>query len=236
MKLGSILLSCEHAVNRVPARYDWLFSQPTARAELETHLGYDIGALTAAKTIASELGIELHTGTITRLLVDLNRSRPQAFNSKYCQQLEETELVELADRYHQSHWKHVFDSIEHHDSPVCHIGVHSFTPVYEGEARNADIGLLYDPSRPNEQAFCATWEATLRRQDPSLRLRHNYPYLGTSDGMTTSLRKKFNANHYLGIELELNQSIFLNEKAQYQSVINSVAISLAQAFQRHQRH
>lgn len=38
----------------------------------------------------------------------------------------------------------------------------------------------------------------------------NYPYLGKSDGFTTSLRKQF-PFQYIGIELEINQKSLQNQ-------------------------
>ncbi|MEO8497655.1 MAG: N-formylglutamate amidohydrolase, partial [Planctomycetota bacterium] len=35
----------------------------------------------------------------------------------------------------------------------------------------------------------------------------NYPYQGRSDGFTTELRKKFSAADYLGIEIEVRNSL-----------------------------
>ena len=40
---------------------------------------------------------------------------------------------------------------------------------------------------------------------PGIRIRYNYPYRGTADGMTSYLRKRFAARTYLGIVIELNQ-------------------------------
>ena len=42
----------------------------------------------------------------------------------------------------------------------------------------------------------------------------NQPYKGSSDGLTTYLRNKFETSQYLGIELEVNQHLFF-EKAQH---------------------
>ena len=48
-------------------------------------------------------------------------------------------------------------------------------------------------------------QAVLQQVFPSLVVRRNYPYLGTADGLTTCLRKRFAPRAYLGIELEINQ-------------------------------
>src|SRR4029079_2082622 len=83
----------------------------------------------------------------------------------------------------------------------------SFTPVMNGEVRSADIGLLYDSRRKREGELCARWLAALRRADPGLRVRCNYPYLGKADGLATALRKRYPQSRYIGVELEINQAL-----------------------------
>jgi len=87
---------------------------------------------------------------------------------------------------------------------VIHVSVHSFTPVMDGRVRNADVGLLYDPGRELERAVCRHWRASLKAVSPGYRIRLNYPYRGTADGLTTWLRRQHAAG-YAGIELELNE-------------------------------
>ena len=50
------------------------------------------------------------------------------------------------------------------------------------------------------------WAELLRKRDPALRVRRNYPYRGAADGLPTWLRRRFPARVYLGVELEANQA------------------------------
>lgn len=93
-------------------------------------------------------------------------------------------------------------------STIVHLGIHSFTPVLNGKVRNTDIGILYDPSRPQECAYARVIKAEIKRLYPAMKVRFNYPYKGSSDGLTTTLRKKFGPR-YVGIEIEINQKFFL---------------------------
>jgi predicted N-formylglutamate amidohydrolase len=88
---------------------------------------------------------------------------------------------------------------------VIHISSHSFTPELNGEVRNADVGFLYDPARRSELDFCNRWRTSIRTRQPSLKVRRNYPYRGTSDGFAAYLRRRFSPDAYMGIELEINQ-------------------------------
>jgi hypothetical protein len=47
----------------------------------------------------------------------------------------------------------------------------------------------------------------LARLAPELRLRRNYPYRGRGDGLTAALRRRHPDAAYMGIELEVNQSL-----------------------------
>ena len=93
---------------------------------------------------------------------------------------------------------------------MIHISSHSFTPVLDGKVRRADVGLLYDPGRVGEVELCARWKAELAAASPTLRVRRNYPYAGKEDGLTSHLRRRFPPHSYIGIELEINQSIVVS--------------------------
>jgi predicted N-formylglutamate amidohydrolase len=95
---------------------------------------------------------------------------------------------------------------------VWHVAVHSFTPVLDGVVRTADIGLLYDPRRPRELVTARAWRAALRDTVPALRVRSNYPYRGVSDGLTRALRRRLGDRDYVGIELEVNQRLFVDRR------------------------
>jgi predicted N-formylglutamate amidohydrolase len=84
--------------------------------------------------------------------------------------------------------------------------VHSFTPLFAGKVRTTDLGLLYDPQRASESRFITHWRKELEQHSTNeLTIHRNRPYRGTSDGFTTSLRKQYSNECYLGIELELSQ-------------------------------
>jgi hypothetical protein len=69
------------------------------------------------------------------------------------------------------------------------------------------VGLLYNPGRRGEAELCARWKSSLEELAPQLRVRRNYPYAGKGDGLTSYLRQRFAPVAYVGIELEINQSI-----------------------------
>jgi len=210
MKIDALVLSCEHGGNVVPVRFARHFESRRAQAALKSHRGYDIGALPMAKTLRKRFGVRLIYGTVTRLLVEPNRSlgHPQLF-SEFSAALGDREREHVLHAYYQRHRQRVETEVRRHVERglrTLHLSVHSFTPRFEGRTRNIDLGLLYDPARGGERRLCAEWATVLRSLAPDLRVRRNAPYRGRSDGLTTSLRGLFGAR-YLGIELETNQAL-----------------------------
>jgi len=217
-----LLLTCEHGGNHVPARYRRLFAGK--RALLESHRGWDPGALAVAKRLARDLRAPLIRSTVTRLLVDLNRpdGHPTQF-SEISRRLPAAERARVRRSYHAPHWRRVEHWIAarlRRGERVLHVAVHSFTPKLRGVVRRADIGLLFDPARPAERRLCDRWIRSLRARcnpgpargarrlpPPALSILRNAPYRGTSAGLTTSLRRRYTDAQYAGIELELSQRL-----------------------------
>jgi len=203
-----LLLSCEHGGNRVPVPYRRLFAG--RQRLLASHRGLDIGALAAARALQRRLDAPLVAATVTRLLVDLNRSigHPALFSGPSRRLAAEERERVLARHYHP--YRRLLRAwvASHLDrgEQVLHLSVHSFTPVLDGQRRNADVGLLYDPARAEEAAFCREWQSRMAVCASDWKLRRNYPYRGTADGLVVALRRHFAAQPYLGIELELNQA------------------------------
>lgn len=203
-----LLLTCEHASNRVPREYRRAFSSKSAERALASHQGYDLGAAAVARYLSRETGAECLNGKMSRLLVDLNRSghNPRRF-SPFSFALTAEERQKL-DRHRDDHELCVERRIRSLRAPVVHLGVHSFTPELSGESRAFDVGVLYDPRRKAEKAFADRFISALKEGGDVLT-RRNAPYRGVADGLTTCLRRRFSPRDYIGIELELNQALLL---------------------------
>jgi predicted N-formylglutamate amidohydrolase len=221
MRQGCVfLVTCEHGGNRIPLPYRALFAG--FEDVLNTHRGYDTGALLMARELARALGAKRVTSTTSRLLLDLNRSvgHPTHF-SEATRGLPAVTRALLIEQHYLPYRQRVdklVDAAIRQGQCVIHLSSHSFTPQLNGEVRRADVGLLYDPARAREATFCARWQAEIRAQAPALRVRRNYPYLGKGDGLTSSLRRRCPDSSYLGIELEINQAIVFAGGEPWQSL------------------
>ncbi len=206
----ALVLSCEHAGNRIPAPWRTLFRGQ--QASLNSHRGYDIGALACARALARRLGTPLLYADTSRLLIDLNRSpHHPALYSEITRALPPADKQRILARHYLPHRNRVEDRISGQIAAgrrVLHVAVHSFTPTLEGVTRRADIALLYDPARRLEVRSCRAWQQALERECDFI-VRRNYPYRGVSDGLTRYLRTRFRPAVYAGVELELNQRLLI---------------------------
>jgi predicted N-formylglutamate amidohydrolase len=204
------IFSCEHAGNKVPENFKSLFS---GREEvLSTHRAFDPGALAIALKAAELFQIPLFEGKITRLLVDLNRSPGHKdLFSEFSRDLDNSSKKSLLTDYYYPYREKIEEKIQmetEKGNRVFHLSFHSFVPVLNGETRNADAGLLYDPGRKTEKEIALYWKELLKKK---YRVRFNYPYLGKSDGLVTHFRKIFPGEQYIGMELEINQKFFFRK-------------------------
>ena len=216
-----LILTCEHASNKLPAS----FKRAVPARVLKTHRAYDIGALAVFRKLVKFAKPEFYCeGKFSRLFVDLNRTitNKSAFSDYYeALAASDKAAAEKAKAQATAYWNEYRAAIEKFvetalksktratkSAPtIIHLGIHSFTPTLNGKVRNTDIGILYDPTRPQERAYANVIKAEIKRLYPTMKVRFNYPYKGTTDGLTTTLRKKF-GQHYVGIEIEINQKFF----------------------------
>ncbi len=210
-KPWALLVSCEHGGFRIPREYRAYVSAKT-EALLKTHRGWDLGALDLAKEVSKDHNAPLYFTETSRLLIDCNRT----LSHKSClgpdfREVDPALKLEIARDFYHPYRSSVIQGVKRLHKlgfRVLHCAFHSFTPELNGEVRNAEFGLLYDPSRSSEKLWANRIMATLKENEFPWRMRRNYPYLGKSDGFTKALRQEFRSSEYAGFELEFNHSLF----------------------------
>ncbi|MEZ6016313.1 MAG: N-formylglutamate amidohydrolase [Planctomycetota bacterium] len=224
-----LVLSCEHAGNRIPRAFRAAFAPP-ARV-LASHRGFDPGSLELGRRLARAFDAPLFVNEVTRLLVDANRS---ASNPDRLSKWALAMPAALQERAAREVWAPHRDAVAAavaralERGPVLHLSVHSFTPRLRGEVRDVDVGFLYDPRRALERELVGAWLKALGAEEPRLRLRRNAPYRGTDDGLTTALRQGFGADQYAGIELEVSQRFpRAASHARWRALQRAIMVSLA---------
>jgi predicted N-formylglutamate amidohydrolase len=229
-----LIITCEHAGNDVPEEFRHLFKHNSG--VLETHRGIDIGALELTNSISELLKKEPYLHTVTRLLVDLNRSTqsPTLF-SEFTREQPLHIREKIFKKYYQPHRNKIEEKINQviaDGEQAIHVGIHTFTPIWEDEEREVDVGFLFDPRSKAEQHFCYLWRHELNQRSSELRLKMNEPYRGTMDGFTTYLRRQFSGNNYLGMEIEVNQRFTESSlESEWQQLKEDIGKSLQAAIQ-----
>ncbi len=231
-KPDTYVITCEHAGNRVPADLRHLFKRD--KAMLYTHRGYDPGALTLAREMAAALHAPFLQSTTSRLVVDLNRSigHPRLHADVIVNGLTVEERRKIIERYYlpyRSKAESIIAFAISQGKRVVHISCHSFTPELYGKVRNADFGLLFDPSRSGETLLCRRWQDVLNARRPDCKTRRNYPYIGTSDAFTSYLRRRFPNEVYLGIEIEVNQKHVFIGGRHWRNLRNAVVATFCES-------
>jgi hypothetical protein len=151
-----LLITCEHGGNRVPPRYAGWFRG--YEAMLETHRGFDFGALQMGRELSRSLEAPLVASTVTRLLVDLNRSMGRrdllSPASRQAPPAERERMLREHYRPYRERVEHLVGTAIARGRRVVHVSSHSFTPRLHGKVRRADVGLLCDASRSAERTTC----------------------------------------------------------------------------------
>ncbi|MBM6582278.1 N-formylglutamate amidohydrolase [Microvirga sp. BT689] len=175
-----ILLICEHASNRLPARYGTLGLAPS---ELESHIAWDPGALGVAQELSRLLDAPLIHATVSRLVLDLNRD-PSAPDSIWTLSertaipgnldLDPTERArrvrEVYDAFHGA-VDAFADARMAAGQLTTVVSIHSFTPVYRDVQRPWHVGLIFN----RDERYARSVEAGLK-QDQALIVGMNEPY------------------------------------------------------------
>jgi len=146
---NKVVVTCEHATNHLPEDYSW--TENDERYFVNEHWGVDIGALEMAKSLAAELKCVLVHSLYSRLLLDPNRSIVSDTLFRRSGDGQEVDLNK--DLTHEEEQKRIkrfyipyyeaLREISEKVDPTYVLSIHSFTPVYQGEPRSMEIGVLY---------------------------------------------------------------------------------------------
>ncbi len=202
------VLVCEHASHHIPAAWDELGLSGEAR---HAHIAWDPGALDLARGLLKRLGGVLVHAPVSRLVYDLNRAPDQigampprseiydipgnaAIDATA--RLARTQALYLPfhNRLHAALAARIAQGIR----PVV-VTVHSFTPVYHGQTRAVEFGVIHDA----DQAYA---RAIVAHAPKGLNTQLNEPY-SAADGVTHSLRLQATPYGLTNAMLELRNDL-----------------------------
>lgn len=205
-----VVLVCEHASATMPAGYGQL---GLADDIATSHIAWDPGALDTARYLADKLDAVLVTGTVSRLIYDLNRPPESpgamtALSEKYevpgNRDLAASERQHRVEQYYRPFVDEVARVLDAHHCPPVLVTIHSFTPVYNGHSRAVEIGVLHDTDSRLADAML---------ENPStFNTQRNEPY-GPEDGVTHTLRLHGLAGGLLNVMIEIRNDLIADTDA-----------------------
>jgi len=146
---NKLIITCEHAHNVLPDEYSW--TENDKRHFVDDHWGYDLGAYEMANALASELKCVFVHSLYSRLLIDPNRhivsdtlfrrngdGHEVDLNKDLTYEEEQNRIKKYFIPYYEA-LREISNKVDF----TYVISVHSFTPLYQGETRSMEIGVLY---------------------------------------------------------------------------------------------
>jgi predicted N-formylglutamate amidohydrolase len=182
---SEFLLVCDHASRLVPKA---LGSLGLDEAQLASHIAWDIGAAGVARQLSAALDATLLLQSYSRLVIDCNRppGSPSSIptqseyaritaNESLTTEAAAARVAEIFTPYHAA-ISTVLDQRRAAGTRTLLVCMHSFTPVYLGQARPWKIGLMYRKDRRLGSALLS-----LLREDNLLHAGENEPYAISDD-------------------------------------------------------
>ena len=203
---AQLILTCEHGSNVLPPNYRW---EPRDRWLAQTHWAWDIGATTLTRTLCRGLEAPAVIARYSRLLVDLNREldsptlfrddadgRPVFLNVGLSAEVRAQRVAQYYAPYHRS----VDEVCGAQRAASIVLSVHTYTPVYQGQRRTLEVGVLFDK------------EAALGEQLTDHLLADgfdaapNEPYSGLK-GLAYAVQAAADRNGRRALEIEVRQDL-----------------------------
>lgn len=215
--LSNFVIVCDHAGKRVPRRLQGL---GLPAAELDRHIGWDIGALSVARQVAAALDAPLVAQAYSRLVIDCNRD--PAVDSSIPKLSESVGIpgnlnlsaaetaarrAEIFDPYH-ARIRALLEERAAAGRTSILVAQHSMTDVYHGSRRHMHAAILYNRDR----RFAGLVLDMLRR-DPALSIADNEPYF-VSDATDYTIPRHGEARGLAHVEIEIRQDLVSDEAGQ----------------------
>lgn len=202
-----VLLICEHASNFIPEEFCGLGLNDDVE---KSHIAWDPGALGVTQTMSELLDAQAIVGRISRLVYDCNRpphavdavpSRSEVFDVPGNRKLSPDQYQKRVDLCFTPFTEMVSKTLRWSKCNRVLVTIHSFTPVYNGQTRDTEIGILHDTDTRLADEMLRAGEAL-----SSLTIERNKPY-GPEDGVTYTLKAHGIKNGLLNVMIEVRNDL-----------------------------
>ncbi|MBN9671878.1 N-formylglutamate amidohydrolase [Roseibium aggregatum] len=226
--MGPFVFVCDHASNFFPPPYDVALG--VSEGDKSAHIAWDPGALGVAKGLAASLDAPLVYTTVSRLIIDCNREENRTdlipclsettriAGNENLPASEKAFRIELAHRPFHDAIDKVLDLRAESGVPTALVSIHTYTPVYKGEERPWEIGLISETDRRLADSVIADL-----KDRGDLTVGDNEPY-APSDGVYYTVRRHGQDRRLpcLMIEIRNDEVKTVEEEARWSRMLTPV--------------
>lgn len=230
---SDIVLICEHAANRIPRALGDLGLDAET---LQSHIAWDPGAAELARQMSDLLDAPLFLQRFSRLVYDCNRPldtesavppRSEVYDVPGNAGLSEAERKARQEAVYLPFRDTVSAFIRKRIAagrPPAVITVHTFTPVYLGQQRDTELGILHDADARLADAILS-----LMAGANDLQVARNQPY-GPEDGVTHTLKVQALGHGLPNVMFEIRNDLVADaaqQRAMAERLSNATTTALA---------
>ena len=214
---SDLLLTADHAGRAIPRSLGRL---GLPESELERHIAYDIGIAGVTERLSAALDATAVLQTYSRLVIDCNRdpSVPSSIpeiseatevpgNRALPNEARAARRQDIFEPYH-ARIRALLDARQAAARHTVFVAMHSFTPVFKGELRAMQVGVLF-----NRDVRLAAIMLDLLRAEGDLVVGDNAPY-AVSDVTDYGVPVHAERRGLPHVEIEIRQDLIADEAGQ----------------------
>jgi predicted N-formylglutamate amidohydrolase len=214
---SDLFLTADHAGRVIPRSLGRL---GLPERELDRHIAWDIGIAGVTERLSAGLDATAVLQTYSRLVIDCNRnpsvpssipeiseSTPIPGNLRLTPDQRDARRAAIFAPYH-ARIRELLDARQAVSRRTVYVAMHSFTPVFKGESRAMQVGVLY-----NRDARLACIMLELLRAEGDLVIGDNAPY-AVSDATDYGVPVHAERRGLPHVEIEIRQDLIEDEAGQ----------------------
>ena len=203
---SSVVLVCEHASHHIPATF---LALGLSQANGTSHAAWDPGAFAVAEKLSRHLDAALVASRVSRLVYDCNRpptaqdampARSEIIEVPGNHNLSQSDREARIDAFYRPFHAALHRVIQRIKTPII-VTIHSFTPIYHGQLRSVEIGILHDSDARLADAMLQS-DVTHTQAN----VQRNEPY-GPEHGVTHTLKEHAIKDGHLNVMLEIRNDL-----------------------------